>query len=299
MKMYFREKILKDAIKKLAENQQIIFFDTETTGLSPETDKVIQLSATKCEIDNGLIGSEIETLEIYINPEMQLPKIITQITGITDKMLEDAPTETEVFHKINAFFGKNTLVCGHNVSFDCRMLESMYKRNNNQFIVNSIDTLAIARELLPKPSVVSSHKLGVLVEYYGLNDGLTFHNAIDDVIATQRLLKALLDEYENRCEEIAKQQEIHKEQHLRKVKVKSCWTWTGYRGMQRLYVRTDYEDKMLWLDQVHRPYRWGEKEKGTMIGIIDIDDVEKQVLKLYHCNSVDELAKVRHSVTAR
>ena len=81
------------------------------------------------------------------------------------------------------------------------------------------------------------------------------------------------------------------------TKVKSCWAWTGYRGMQRLYVRVRHEDRVLWINQ-RRPYEWGEKDKNSL-ELFDMHDIEQQVLKLYGCKDLEELSKVRESKYAR
>ena len=76
-------------------------------------------------------------------------------------------------------------------------------------------------------------------------------------------------------------------------KVKAAWAWTGYKGMQRLYVRVFHENRVLWMNQ-RRPYNWGEKDAGSL-DLFDMKDIEQQTLKLYGCETLDELSKVRDS----
>ena len=285
--------------------KELIIFDTETTGLSPELNHVIQLSAIKCVIDDEHQFHEIGKMDTYINPGYPLPKQIIQITGITDEKLSHFTNESTQWPAIYAFFGDSPIVCGHNVPFDFGMMSAMYKRYNKSFEPQCLDTLKMAQELHLK-SEAGSHKLGALAEHFGLDYGLTFHNSMDDVTATMRLLRLFTEEYlEKRAE--ADKESIHLfdaegndvkvEKPKIKTKIKSCWAWTGFRGMQRLYVRVRHEDRVVWMNQ-RRPYEWGEKDKGS-IDILDMQYIEKQVLALYECETLDELSKVRESRYAR
>ena len=269
--------------------ENLIIFDTETTGLSPETDSIIQISAIKMLIESEKALSEVDRLDMYINPGRKLDKIIVQLTGITDERLANEPKEDEAWPTIREFFASTNLVGGHNAAkFDMSMLRALYKRHNEEkdnWVC--VDTMRMAQELYLKEEV-GNFKLGNLAEHFGVDFGLTFHNSMDDVIATVRLLRYFIEEYEEKkanCEE----------EPVFKVpaKVKSCWAWTGYRGMQRLYVRLNYEERVLWMNQ-RRPYNWGEKDAGTL-AMVDMSDIEQQVLSLYKCADLEELSKVRES----
>lgn len=285
--------------------QELIVFDTETTGLSPELNHVIQLSAIKCVIDAEHQFHEIGKLDTYINPGYPLPKQIIKITGITDEKLAKYPNESTQWPSVHEFFGNSPIVCGHNVPFDIGMMSAMYARYGEKFEPNALDTLKMAQELHLK-SEAGSHKLGDLAEYFGLNYGLTFHNSMDDVTATTRLLRLFIDEYLEKRAEADKESinlfdaegnEVKIEKPKIKTKIKSCWAWTGYRGMQRLYVRVRHDDRVVWMNQ-RRPYEWGEKDKGS-IDIFDMKYIEEQVLALYECNTLEELSKVRESRYAK
>jgi DNA polymerase III alpha subunit (gram-positive type) len=285
--------------------KELIIFDTETTGLSPETNHVIQLSAIKAIIDEGFEFHEIGRLDTYINPGYPLPKQIVQLTGITDELLAKYPDEKTQWDSIYSFFGDDPIVCGHNVPFDVSMTSALYARNGAEFKPNALDTLRMAQELHLKTEA-GSHKLGRLAEHFGLDYGLTFHNSMDDVIATMRLLRFFVEEYLEKKAESEKNaiclfdadgNEIKVDRPKTKTKIKSCWAWTGFRGMQRLYVRVKHEDRVVWMNQ-RRPYDWGEKDKGS-IDLLDMQDIENQVLKLYGCETLEELSKVRESKYAR
>jgi len=273
-------------------DSELIIFDTETTGLSPEKDRIIQISAIKCQIDEDMEFHEVSRLNLYINPERKLEERIIQITGLTDEFLvANGEIEDTAFDKVHNFFGDCAYVCGHNVTFDINMINALYLRNvGHNLEMTALDTLAMARELHQKKEA-GSHKLGELIKYFGLDDGLTFHNSMDDVVATMRLLRLFISEYKEK-EEIETPRMID-------AKVKSCWTWSGKsfgRGdLQRLYVKLSYEDRVIYMNQF-RPYEWGEKDKGTL-PLLDMKNIEEQVMRLYKVNSLDELAKMRESVS--
>ena len=267
--------------------EHLIIFDTETTGLSPEFDSIIQISAIKMQIEPDKELSEVGRLDMYINPGRKLDKKIVQLTGITDERLANEPTEDIAWPTIQEFFASTNLVGGHNAAkFDMSMLKSLYNRHDEphkNWVC--LDTMRMAQELYLKEEV-GNFKLGNLAEHFDVNFGLTFHNSMDDVIATVRLLRYFVEEYtekKNNCEEAPST--------TVPAKVRSAWAWTGYRGMQRLYVRLDYEERVLWMNQ-RRPYNWGEKDIGTL-ALVDMADIEKQVLNLYKCKDLEELSKVR------
>lgn len=280
--------------------KEFIIFDTETTGLSPAQHHVIQLSAIKCVIDEEMQFHEIDRFDTYINPGYKLSKEIVKITGITDELLMKYPGEETQWDKIYEFFGDSPLVCGHNVTFDNGMMTAMYARYRKEWNPVSMDTLRMAQELHLK-NEAGGHKLGQLAEHFGLDYGLTFHNSMDDIVATMRLLRLFVEEYLEKRNEL----EDNPEQHAKQTKIKSCWTWTSPfipKGstsgpLQRLYVRVAYEDRVIYMNQ-RRPYDWGEKDAGTL-EVLDMQDIESQVLKLYGCKDLDELSKVRESKYAR
>lgn len=271
--------------------KHMIIFDTETTGLSCESCKVIQISAIKCVIEDNYQFREIGRLDTYINPEEKLQKKIIEITGITNELLKKYPNEKVQWPSIGEFFKDVDIVCGHNSPFDVGFVKAMHMRHEDvSWNPEVLDTLRMAQELHLK-SEAGSHKLGDLAEHFGLDYGLTFHNSMDDVIATMRLLRLFVDEY------LEKRAEDNIEKEVIETKIKNCWAWTGYRGMQRLYVKVKHEDRVIWMNQ-RRPYDWGEKDKGSL-DILNIKDIEQQVLKLYGCETLEELSKVRESKYAK
>lgn len=150
--------------------------DVETTGLNPKTDKLIEIGAVK--VRGGIIG---ESFHSYVYPGRKLEARITELTGITDEMLEDAPPIEDVLPKLMEFIGEDVLL-GHRILFDYSFIKKAAVNRKLSFEKKGIDTLKIARRYLPE---LESKRLGFLCEYFGIE--LDAHKAQSDAEAAARL----------------------------------------------------------------------------------------------------------------
>ncbi len=161
---------------------QLVFLDVETTGLSPQWDRIIEIYLVALDKDG-----QVRELGTLINPERPIPAKITDLTGLTDTDVAHAPQENEVAAEIRDFIGFGTLVA-HNLPFDRGFLNAMFRRNNLVEVGDvGLDTLAISRELFPKlciyPQGGGSHRLSNLMYHFGLDDlYANSHRAKDDVM---------------------------------------------------------------------------------------------------------------------
>ena len=154
-----------------------VVFDLETTGFSPIQDKIIEIGAVK--VERGVITERFST---FVNPKIPIPFKITQLTSITDDMVVDAETIDVVLPKFLDFIGDAVLVA-HNAGFDVSFIEQncRYQEIGREFI--SLDTVALARVLLP---TLSKYKLNVVAK--ALNISLeNHHRAVDDAGATAEI----------------------------------------------------------------------------------------------------------------
>ena len=154
-----------------------VVFDLETTGFSPIQDKIIEIGAVK--VERGVITERFST---FVNPKIPIPFKITQLTSITDDMVVDAETTDVVLPKFLDFIGDAVLVA-HNAGFDVSFIEQncRYQEIEREFI--SLDTVALARVLLP---TLSKYKLNVVAK--ALNISLeNHHRAVDDAGATAEI----------------------------------------------------------------------------------------------------------------
>lgn len=151
-----------------------VVFDLETTGLEPLTSKIIEIGALKYK-NNELVGE----FSVLINPECEIPPVITEITGIDQKLIEKEKTIKEVLPEFIEFIGDNTLIA-HNSSFDLSFIEENIKRLNLPMIKNkNIDTLELAKIYIPK---AYNHKLSTLKNFFHLEYGS--HRSVDDCKTT-------------------------------------------------------------------------------------------------------------------
>ncbi len=171
----------------LINDTTFVVFDLETTGLNAFSgDSIIEIGAVK--IKNGEI---VDTFDELIYPGDKLPKIITKITGITDKMLEGKSSEEEVFKKFKEWYGNNVMVA-HNAKFDCSFVDSCYKKYNlGEFTNPVIDTMELDKVLNPE---VFKHSLSACVKRYNVSfDEESHHRADYDADGTAKLLFKMLD----------------------------------------------------------------------------------------------------------
>ena len=165
-----------------------VVFDLETTGFSPIQDKIIEIGAVK--VERGVITERFST---FVNPKIPIPFKITQLTSITDDMVVDAETIDVVLPKFLDFIGDAVLVA-HNAGFDVSFIEQncRYQEIEREFI--SLDTVALARVLLP---TLSKYKLNVVAK--ALNISLeNHHRAVDDAGATAEIFVRFVERLKER-----------------------------------------------------------------------------------------------------
>lgn len=166
-----------------------ICFDIETTGLSAARDKITEIGAVK--VENGVIT---DTFSTFANPEMPIPQKITQLTGITDDMVKDAPSQSEAVGAFLEFAGDNVLVA-HNTPFDTSFIAKACEDMGREYNYTSIDTVAISRAILTD---IKNCKLDTVAKFLRLGD-FNHHRATDDAEMLARifinLCQRLTDDY--------------------------------------------------------------------------------------------------------
>ena len=177
---------------------KIIFFDTETTGLDSRNCKIIELAMFTFE--NGEITEEYDKF-IRINED--LPPGITQITGITDDMLNDYGVEENIIaNDLKERLTPDTLMIAHNAQFDLSFVYFLLSRHFPQEAAdivskcNWLDTVTVFKDRKEYP-----HKLIDAVHYYNIEE-VNFHRAIDDTKALYEVTKALKNERDDLSEYI-------------------------------------------------------------------------------------------------
>ena len=163
-----------------------VAFDLETTGLSCDTDEIIEIGALK--VKDGKVCDRFMTL---IHPKKAIRPEITAITGITNEMTKAAPEAVEVIPKFLEFCGDEVLL-GHNIMFDYKFTKTFAGRFGLTFEKCGIDTLKIARKVLPD---LPSKSLGALCEYYQVVNAAA-HRAYHDALATAKIYQMMAHYFE-------------------------------------------------------------------------------------------------------
>jgi len=148
----------------------VVALDIETTGLNPNKDAIIEIGAVKFDGEKV-----VDTWQSLINPGRKIPDMITQLTGITSKMVMSAPPISAMIQSFADFVGDFPVV-GHNIAFDLSFLNKQYDFSANP-VIDTFETASILLPSAPRYSLVS------LVESLDIEVD-THHRAQDDAMAT-------------------------------------------------------------------------------------------------------------------
>lgn len=207
---------------------KFVVFDIETTGLDPFYDEIIEIGAIK--VKDGIVTDTFSTL---IKPEYEISEFITELTGITNEMVKDAPKINEVLPNFITFIEDDILV-GHNVNFDINFIyDNLVKINQEPLKNDFVDTLRLSRRLLPN---LSHHRLIDLTEYYKINN-IGGHRAIRDTEMTLEVLKMLCEEIKNQYGNFEKFKETFKRKSH------------GIKASDIVTNRTDFDVDNLFFDK--------------------------------------------------
>ena len=165
-----------------------VVFDLETTGTSPNSDAIIEISAVKV-VDREVV----DTFSTLVNPERAIPYYATAVNGITDEMVEDEPLLEDVLPLFDEFIGDSVLV-GHNIHcFDMKFIWKAAEEILGETFTNDyVDTLPMARRVLPE---LAHHKLVDIASHYNIST-MGAHRALNDCMMNQQCFELFQDEKE-------------------------------------------------------------------------------------------------------
>ncbi len=174
---------------------RLFLFDTETTGLQYARDEIIEFAAVVVERMDGTpqVTAQYDEL-ISLTPGNSVPPKIQQLTGITDAdLLARGIPKEQVCRDIAEMLRGNTLLLAYNAHFDLSFLYYLLLRHGDPMILKGKDKLDLLTVYKDRHSY--PHKLCNTIDVYGLGDQVVnSHRAVDDVLATVAVMKAMEDE---------------------------------------------------------------------------------------------------------
>ena len=166
-------------------NDSYVAIDIETTGLQPKTDKIIEIGAWK--VIDGTIKDSYHSM---VNPYLQLPERIMELTGITDELICGAPDIRTVIHEATAFCEGLPLL-GHHVIFDYSFLKKAAVNEGLEFEHRGIDTLKLCRRFMPEGE---KKNLDQACIFFGV-ERAGAHRALGDAGDAHHLYRKLREQY--------------------------------------------------------------------------------------------------------
>lgn len=165
--------------------KSFVALDLETTGLNPAVDRILEIGAVKI-ID----GRETEVLSTLVDPGRQVTERITALTGITNEMVAAGMEYSQAVSRL-VDFCQDLPILGHNVIFDYSFVKRAAVNQQLTFEMMGVDTLKIARQLLPE---LPHRTLEYLCKYYGIGEE-THHRATEDARSAICLYERLRQEF--------------------------------------------------------------------------------------------------------
>lgn len=163
--------------------------DFETSGISPNHgDRAIEIGAVVLHR-----GKIVERFQSLMNPGIRINGFIESYTGITNRMVQNAPESAEVMQAFARFIADRPLVA-HNAAFDCRFLDAEFRRIRRQRSQPFGCSMLAARRVYPE---APNHKLGTLVRYKKLRTDGIFHRALADAEMTAHLWNRMSDDLQS------------------------------------------------------------------------------------------------------
>ncbi|MCR5663528.1 MAG: PolC-type DNA polymerase III, partial [Oscillospiraceae bacterium] len=163
---------------RLPLDAEFVAFDVETTGLNAQDDRLTEIGAVI--FAGGEVRREFNT---FVNPRRPIPANITELTGIRDSDVADAPDEDEALRAFLDFAGDRPLIA-HNAHFDIGFLSAAAARHRIRFSPVFVDTLALSQALLPE---LKRHKLDIVSNHLDLPK-FNHHRASDDAMVVARIM---------------------------------------------------------------------------------------------------------------
>jgi len=178
------DRIVVHGSREMDFGEEYVAFDLETTGLSSQNDRIIEIGAVRMKN-----GQELDRYQTFVNPEQTLERKIVELTGISDDMLQDAPKIEQVLPEFLKFVGDRVLVA-HNADFDTGFIRAECTRQGLPYTFTSADTLILAQNLMPQ---LGKFKLDIVSNALSLPE-FNHHRAADDAVTCGMIMAKFMEQ---------------------------------------------------------------------------------------------------------
>lgn len=271
----------------LNTGKDLVVYDLETTGLSPQNDRIIEIAAVKYGVapsDGDYVFTEKGVYHQLINPGVPLPQTITEITGLTDAALADKPLEADCVDEIALFFD-GCILSGYNITtFDNGFMTEYFARFGHAFdAAYVVDGIKMARNRLRYKEDVENFKLATVGAYYGIS--FNAHSALEDTRTTSKLVQIFVHEYagESKSDKPAAIGAM-------RPRIMQIAYWQGFKGFNRIYVNMDIGS--VYYDI--RSASWGAKDVD--IRLLDMGWIEREAFRITGCGCESEFASFKGDI---
>lgn len=265
--------------------ESFVVFDRESTHFQPNDHygKMIELSAVK--VVNDQI---VDTFDTLINPEIKISSKITELTGITNEMVQDAPTYQQVVIDFLKFC-EGSIIVAHNALPDINFVNYFSSKVGIPFQPQYIDTINLCKYIdykINPAEATTYYNLGGMAEKYGIEND-SHHRALNDTIVTAKLFIKLKSILANEIKQRDFQYQTSAELDTSDATIGSIGYWEKeIKGklFQRVYVRLILGDKTNEVYYDFSTKSWGIKRNEFKI--LDFSIMTKKIKG--HLNLLDE-----------
>lgn len=160
-------------------HRPLVFLDIETTGASARMSRITEIGALR--VENHKV---VATYNQLVNPEQPIPAFISNMTGISNQMVWEAPTFRGIADDLELFLS-DAIFVAHNVGFDYSFIKSEYARIGNKFSMDRMCSVQLSRKLYPQHR---SHRLDMVIERLGI-EVKNRHRALDDAEVIRKFVQ--------------------------------------------------------------------------------------------------------------
>ena len=268
-------------------DDEIIIFDVETTGLSFRNDRLTEIGAVK--LKNLQV---VDSFNTKVNPGFHIPERITELTGISDADVANAPDEAEALRMFMEFCGDKPVLVAHNARYDTNMINQVCKRQDIIFEYTWVDTLVMCQSMLPE---MGRHKLNLVAKQLKLGK-FDHHRASDDALMLAKIYIELIGRLKTERSFASVQQLNTLVDEIEKKKLKSYHfiilvrNQAGLKNLYRLVSLSNLE--YFYKKPLIPKSKLIEHREGLIYGsACEAGEVFQAMLDIRDQDYIDELAK--------